>query len=552
MVLISFVAACVLLGATPPADEPADLIVTVNRVWTGDPARPWAQAVAARAGRILAVGAASEIQRWKGPRTRVIDRPDGFAVPGLIDAHGHMEGLGAGLEQVDLRGVRRLELVAQKVKARIDAQPGDGWIRGNHWDQSLWPGGAFPTATVLDAVAPERPVWLTRVDGHAGWANTEAMRRAKVTKATEAPSDGQILRDSAGNPTGVFIDGAMGLVGRAIPGPTRDDVRRRILAAQDQVLRAGLTGVHDAGVSAGEAEVYRSLQREGKLKVRIYAMASPPGGREVASVQVPPNPSDLGGRFELRAIKLFMDGAMGSRGGLLFDSYSDDPGNSGLQLIEPAVLARTTTEALRHGWQVCTHAIGDKANALVLDAYAAAIKAAPEAREPRLRIEHAQVVRLADIGRFRDLGVIASMQPSHSSDDMRWADARLGPDRVQGAYAWQWFVRAGVPLAFGSDFPVEVVNPFWGLYAAITRQDENGQPAGGWHPEQRLTIDETLRGYTAGAAFAGFAEDRVGMLKAGMQADLTILERDLFNVPALDLLKSQVIATVVEGEVVFP
>ncbi|HZW30299.1 MAG TPA: amidohydrolase family protein, partial [Isosphaeraceae bacterium] len=287
-------------------DGPVGLIVRVGRIWTGDKAHPWAEALAARGGVLTAVGTAEEVLRLRGPSTRVIDRPGAFAIPGLIDAHGHMESLGASLEGVDLRGVASLEEVARRVKARAAAAPGDSWIMGRNWDQSLWPGGAFPTAAVLDAVAPHWPVWLRRVDGHAGWANSEAMRRAKVTRDSKAPSDGQILRDKDGQPTGVFIDGAMGLVGRVVPPPTRLDVRRRLLAAQEMVLRAGLTGVHDAGISRRTADVYRELDREGRLVVRIYGMASLSDGGEVEFVSRPPQPGPAGARFELRAIKLFI------------------------------------------------------------------------------------------------------------------------------------------------------------------------------------------------------------------------------------------------------
>jgi predicted amidohydrolase YtcJ len=532
-------------------DGPADLIVKVKRIWTGDHANPWAEALAARGGAIAAVGNIADVVRFRGPLTRVIERPDAFATPGLIDAHGHMESLGASEEELDLRGVASLDQVAQRVQERISATPGDSWITGRNWDQSLWPGGAFPTASVLNAVSPKRPVWLERVDGHAGWANSEAMRRAKVNKDSKAPSDGQIIRDSQGQPTGVFIDGAMSLVGRAVPVPTLNDVKRRLLKAQRTALRNGLTGVHDAGIGKLVAEAYRELDRQGELAVRIYGMASPPAGGEVAFASQRPQSVPTASKFELRAIKLFVDGAMGSRGGLLFRPYSDDPGNSGLLLIDPKVLEATTAAALKHGWQVCTHAIGDKGNALVLDAYAAALKAVPEARDPRLRIEHAQVVRKEDVSRFAQLGVIASMQPSHASDDMRWADARLGPGRVDGAYAWRWFVDAGVTLAHGSDFPVEIVSPWWGIYAGVTRQDPQGKPPGGWHPEQRLSLEETLKGFTAGAAFAAFAEDKVGILKPGLRADLTIVDRDLFLAENIDLLATRVLMTVVDGVVVY-
>jgi predicted amidohydrolase YtcJ len=452
---------------------------------------------------------------------------------------------------IDLRGVASLEAVATLVKNRLDATPADTWVTGRNWDQSLWPGGAFPTRAVLDRVAPDRPVWLRRVDGHAGWANSEAIRRAGVTRESKAPSDGQILYDERGEPTGVFIDGAMGLIGRIVPPSSREDLIRQFLKAQEYVLKSGLTGVHDAGLSRLEIEALRALDADGRLKLRVYGMASPPGGREVAFVSKPPEPTRPGSRFSLRAVKLFIDGAMGSRGGLLFEPYADDPANVGLLLIEPKTLEALTAEALRNGWQVCTHAIGDKGNALVLDAYGNAMKAVPAAKDARLRVEHAQVVRKSDVPRFKELGLIASMQPSHASDDMRWADQRLGPGRVDGAYAWRWFLDAKVPLAFGSDFPVEVVNPFYGIYAAITRQDEKGMPPGGWHPDQIMTLDETLRAFTAGSAHAGFAEGGLGVLTPGARADLTVVDRDLFKARPLDVLKARVVMTIVDGEVLY-
>lgn len=532
-------------------DGPADLIVKVKRIWTGDPANPWAEAIATRKGAIAAVGTAAEIMAYRGPSTRVVDRPDAFALPGLIDAHGHMESLGASHDGLDLRGIASLAQIAERVKDRIESTPGDSWITGRNWDQSLWPGGEFPRAAVLDAIAPKRPVWLKRVDGHAGWANSEVMRRAKINRDTQAPKSGQIIRDRDGTPAGVFVDGAMGLVEKAMPPPSHDDIKRHLLTAQRLVLEAGLTGVHDAGISQKTAEIYRELEREGLLLVRVYGMASLPSETAIAFVSRPPPSASAGARFELRAIKLFIDGALGSRGALLFEPYHDDPANSGLQLIDSDRLKAIATGALAHGWQVCTHAIGDNGNSLVLDAYARAREAVSQARDPRLRIEHAQVVRKEDVKRFAELGVIASMQPSHASDDMRWADARLGPGRVDGAYAWRWFLDAKVPLAFGSDFPVEIVNPFWGIYAAITRQDQNGKPESGWHRDQVLTREETLRAFTSGAAYAAFAEDRLGMLKPGLRADITIVDRDLFEVRPNELLASQVHATIVEGAVAF-
>ena len=533
------------------AAKAADLILKVGRIWTGDPERPWAEAIAARDGAIVAVGSADEVESYRGPSTRAIDRPDAFAMPGLIDAHAHLADLGEESEQVDLRGVASPEEVAHKVRAWAQSHPDDPWVLGGNWDQSLWPGGEFAGAAVLDVACPDRPVWLTRVDGHAGWANSEALRHARIGAGAEAPADGQIIRDPRGRPTGVFLDGAMPLIARAIPAPTPEAIRRRLLAGQARALAAGLTGVHDAAVDRREAEAYRVLDRDGELKLRVYALASPPGGRESAFVSSPPGEAEPGDRFVMRAIKLFADGAMGSRGGYLFEPYADDPDNVGLRLIDPATLEATTIEALKNGWQVATHAIGDRANDMVLDAYARARRAVPEATDPRLRIEHAQVVRRTDIARFAELGAIASMQPAHASDDMRWADARLGTVRSQGAYAWRWFLDGGVRLAFGSDFPVEVVNPFWGLYAAITRQDPEGSPPGGWHPDQRLSLDEALRAHTAGSAFAAFDEGRLGVLKPGMRADLTVVDRDLFRVEPRALLDAKVLATIIDGEVAF-
>ena len=451
-------------GPTGLQPQPtADLIVLAGRVWTGDPEKPWAEGVAALAGAIVKIGSRDEILRLKDPRSLVIDRPGTFALPSLIDAHGHVESLGASLERVNLRGVSSLDEVATRVRTRIESTPGDSWI-----------------------------------------------------------------------------------VARLVPPSSPQELKRRILAAQQHLLAAGFTGVHDAGISPPVARIYRELDRSRQLRLRVYGMATL-AGHQVEFVSQPPRKAAPGDRFEMRAVKLYIDGAMGSRGALLFRPYHDDLANQGLLLIDPQVLEATTVAALRHGWQVATHAIGDRGNALVLDAYEAALKAVPEARDARLRVEHAQVVRRQEVRRFAELGIIASMQPAHASSDMRWANARLGPGRVDGAYAWHWFLDSKVPLAFGSDFPVEIVNPFWGLYAAITRQDADGKLPGGWHPEQRMTVEEALRGFTSDSAFAAFAEDRLGMLKVGMQANLTLVEQDLFDARPGEILKARILKTVIAG-----
>ncbi len=532
-------------------DGPADLIIQAGRIWTGVPGRPQAEAIAIRNGKIATVGSMTQVERFRGDKTKFIELPDGLITPGLIDAHVHLLSLGGSLESVDLRDVTSLDEVKRLVAEQGSKTPENAWITGRNWDQSLWPGRAFPTATILDEVVPDRPVWLRRVDGHAAWANSKAMELAGISRETTSPSDGQIIRDQHGEPTGVFIDGAMGLIDQAVPSLSQDDLRRLLLRAQDAAIEAGLTGVHDAGVPARIAKIFRELDREGALKLRVYGMANPPDGREVEFASKPPGTSAASERFQLTAIKLFMDGAMGSRGALMFSPYADDHANTGLFLIEPEVLEATTVEALKNGWQICTHAIGDRGNALVLDAYENALQVVPKATDARLRVEHAQVVRRTDVKRFARSRIIASMQPSHASTDKRWADLRLGPDRVPGAYAWRWFKDEGVALAFGSDVPVEIVDPTWGLFAAVTRQDGGGLPAGGWHPEHQLTLHEALTAFTAGSAFASFDEDRLGVIKPGMDADLTLFKDDLFRLPPIEWIETEIAATIIEGEIVY-
>ncbi|ADV62836.1 Amidohydrolase 3 [Isosphaera pallida ATCC 43644] len=543
----------------PVANPPADAIVTAQRIWTNDPDQRFAEALAIRSGAIVAVGTRAEVEALAGPKTLRLDHPEGFVVPGLIDAHAHLVMLGESLEEIDLRDAASPEEVARRVAQRlrergeIPPDRRDHWILGRNWDQSLWEGMAFPTAQMLDAVAPDRPVWLRRVDAHAAWGNSHALKLAGITRDTQPPPDGQILRDEHGEPTGVFIDGAMDLVERIIPPRSEADLERAILRAQDHVVSFGLTGVHDARVTSEMEAAFDRLERRGDLKLRVYGMASPPEGGEVEFVTRPPTRTNPNARFRLRAVKLFMDGAMGSRGALMFEEYADDPGNVGLRLVTLDVLDATVTEALKHGWQVCVHAIGDRANAELLDAFENGLRAVPQARDPRLRVEHAQVVRRADVPRFRQSGIIASMQPAHAGTDQRWADLRLGEARAQGAYAWSWFVEEQVHLAFGSDFPVEIADPLWGIYAALTRKNERGQPPDGWRPEHRLDLETTLQGFTSGAAYASFDEDRLGRLKPGFRADLVVFDRDFFD-PAVtpeQIRHTRVLRTMIDGETVF-
>lgn len=536
-----------------PGSQAATTIIEADVIWTGDPEKPMAKAMALRGEEIIAIGELSELEKLINTSTKRMKYPAGAMItPGLIDSHAHLSMLGSSLDELDLREYRSETAVAEAVKNWAGKRPGDSWIIGRNWDQSLWPGQVFPGRESLDKVMPNRPVWLVRVDGHAGWANGEALRRANVSRDSHVPSDGQMIKNRIGEPSGLFVDGGMGLVSRVIPPTDDETMRRRLLFAQAECLKSGLTGVHDAGLDSQERRVLEQMDRSGELILRVYGMASAPADPgEFFRKTIPGGVLAGRGRYELRAMKFFIDGAMGSRGALLFDDYSDQKGHRGLQLISQEMLEKSAESALATGWQVCTHAIGDRGNALVLDAYEKAFAEVPKSNwknaEPRFRIEHAQVVRRQDVQRFAASQIIASMQPSHASSDQRWADLRLGDERARGAYAWRWFVQDGVKLALGSDFPVEVPSPLWGFYGGTTRMDANGTPKAGWRAEHKLSMEELLRGFTSGSAFAQFAEDRLGRLKPGFDADFVVFDRNLLKTPGNEILKTKVIATWVGG-----
>ena len=519
----------------------ADVILVNGRVVTLDGKRPRATAVAIAGDRIAAVGGDREVRELRGPRTRVVDLKKRTVVPGLVDAHAHLLSLGQMLETVDLRGTTSAAEVVDRVK-RAARRPGD-WIIGRGWDQNDWPDAAFPHRRLLDAALADRPVLLTRIDGHAVWVSSAALRRANVGAKTPDPAGGRILREG-GEPTGVLVDTAIDLIEKHVPRPDAATRERRLRAAIDRCVELGLTGVHDMGVEAETFEVLRRMAREGQLKIRVYAV----GSHEEAEATLAGKP-ELGPHLTRRAVKLYADGALGSRGAALLEDYRDDPGNRGLELIEPKRLVDLARRAHAGGWQLAVHAIGDRANRVVLDAFEQALGA--DLSRARFRIEHAQVVSPADLPRFARTGVIASMQPTHATSDMPWAEQRLGKERLVGAYAWQTLLRSGARLAFGSDFPIEEVNPLLGLYAAISRQDERGGPKGGWMPAERLGIEDALRGFTAGAAYAAFEENERGTLRPGMSADLTIFDGDLLGADPRTLLKRKVIATMVGGRFVY-
>jgi predicted amidohydrolase YtcJ len=521
---------------------PADLAVVNAKIYTVDSRMPQAKALAVKDGRLTAVG--NDVSGYIGPATRVIDAKGAAVIPGLIDSHGHMEGLGFQIETFDLRNVKTVDEVAAIVrKAAAGKKPGE-WVQGRSWDQTNW-GGKFPTAESLTKAAPEHPVFLSRVDGHAAWVNRKALALAKITKDTKDPAGGKIERDAKGEPTGILIDHAQGLVSRMIPAPSGEVKKRRTLLAAKECARVGLTTVHDAGVDRQDLASYRALIKENNLPVRIYAMI---GGEGMLWREYLNRGPEIGERLTVRSIKLMADGAMGSRGAAFFQPYSDDPGNTGLLMLKEEDIERVGRDAVKHGFQVNTHAIGDRAIHVTLEAYAKALEKITDNR--RFRIEHAQAVALPDFALFKKWNVVASMQSTHATSDMRWAEARLGPDRVQGAYAPQRFLQLGVMVANGSDFPVEDPNPLLGFYAAVTRQDVNGYPDKGWFPEQRMTREQALYSWTYAGAFAAFEEKTKGSLTPGKLADFLILSEDIMQVEPQRIPRVKVKMTVVGGEIV--
>lgn len=524
-----------------------------GNIYTNDPERPRAEAIVVRSGKIVHVGSNVRAEaRPEAEPVEVIDLAGRTVVPGFVDAHGHLGSLGA-LEKgaLDLRDARSWAEVVAAVKERAAlAKPGE-WIFGSRWDHESWPERALPTRDALDAAAPENPVLLTRIDGHMAIANARALAAAGVTAATANPPGGALGRaEGTREPTGILIDNAIDLVAAKAPAggagsPAYEDL---VLAAQARCLSVGLTAVHDAGIAPAEAEALVRLAESGRLKLRVHAMvAASEAGLAWIEGRPPLVRAGPRGRLSVRAVKVIGDGAMGSRGAWLLAPYADAPAQGwvGLPVTSRSDLERIVARASKAGYQVAVHAIGDRANQVALDALASA----PRALRPR--IEHAQLVAPADIPRFAALGVIASMQPTHATSDMRWAERRLGRERLVGAYAWAKVLRAGARLALGSDFPVENPEPLEGFYAAIARRDRAGEPPGGWLPEERLGREEALRGFTEWAAHAAFDEDRAGRLAPGLDADFVVLSRDILVCDPREVLDTKVEMTIAAGEIVF-
>lgn len=500
-------------------------------------------------GRILAVGGNDEVNA-RVKNARQVDMQGRTVLPGLIDAHGHVFGLGQQLTQLDLSASTSLADAIKAIGGYAKANPDHAWIRGRGWNQENWKLGRFPTAAELDAVVAERPVWLERVDGHAGWANSRALALAGIDKTTPDPAGGKILRDANGEATGVLIDAAQELVTKVMPAQTEQEARTMLDRSLQELARVGLTAVHDAGIGVAEDRLYRDYVDQNKLTARVYAMI---GGTDKDFDQLAKNGplKDYGnGMYALRSVKLYSDGALGSRGAALLKPYSDEAHSHGLLFFKPAEMQAKMSKAMRKGYQVNVHAIGDAGNKQILDIYKKEL-AASKRSDPRHRIEHAQVVAPEDIPRFKTLGIIPSMQPTHATSDKNMAETRVGPERIKGAYAWRSFLHQGSRIACGSDFPVESPNPFFGIHAAVTRMDHAGQPVAGWYPNQAMSLKEAFRCFTLDAAHAGHQEDSIGSLEPGKQADFIVIDRDLFRMPTYDLFKTGVLETWVGGKQVF-
>ena len=518
----------------------ADLVVVAKKVVTLDGGAS-GEALAVRDGRLVWVGSAEAAEQYVGPQTRVMRRPRAVVVPGLVDSHAHLAGLGKAASQLDLNGTRSARAVADIVRG---APAGDGWIVGRGWDQNDWSEPVFPTHGPLSQASPDRPVSLRRVDGHAVWANEAAMRAAGVGPGAVDPPGGRIVRDEDGRPTGVFLDNAMALVEGKIPPPSDATLRAWVEAAVVICHRVGLTGVHDAGASARGVAIYRQLAAEGQLPLRVHVLLDADDDEVEPLVAEGPRAAEF---VSVLGVKLFADGALGSRGAWLAAPYADAPDSSGIPIVHGDALKVRVRRYAESGFQVGVHAIGDAAVADVVDAY----EAAQVTPERRFRIEHAQVVARPERQRMAGLGILAMVQPTHATSDMPWAERRLGSERIRDAYAWRTLKRAGVRLALGSDFPVERPNPTEGLYAAVTRADAEGAPKGGWYPLEALTAEEALRGFTTDAAFAGFVEHRRGRLTPGMDADLTLLDGDPLTVAPERLDDLKILGVVVAGRVVY-
>ncbi len=544
LLALSIAASAVSGGA---AECQPDLIAVNGRIYTVDPAAPWVEALAVCYGRIVRTGTTREIEPLAGSSTRRLDLAGRTVLPGFNDSHVHLIDGGTQLVEVNLRDARTPEETAARLAAYVKTQPKGRWILGGFWDHESWPQKVLPTRALIDAVTPDNPVFVQRIDGHMGLANSVALRLAGITAQTQTPDGGAIVKDAQGEPTGMLKDNAMALVNRVVSPPKLDETIEKARAALAHAASVGVTTVQDMTADAGELKAYQVLRARDQLPVRITSHQNHGiDGLVDAGIETGFGDDWL----RIGGIKLFADGAMGSGTAAFFAPYTDDPSTSGLLIQSEQALEDRMRKADAAGFQLVVHAIGDRANATVLDIIEK-LERQGGLHKGRPRIEHAQVVRDSDKARFKTLGVIASIQPSHCIDDMRWAEKRIGPERVKIAYDFKSFVDAGARVAFGTDWFVEPLNPMLGLYAAVTRQFPDGTPQDGWFPEERLSLAQAVEFYTAGSAYAEFSDDRKGRLKPGYLADFIVLSKSIFDVPPRQLLATTVVTTVVGGRVVY-
>jgi predicted amidohydrolase YtcJ len=556
------------IPSSPPSrgiSQGTDLVLLHGKIWTGEPvgakntAAKFTQAVAIANGHILAVGSNAEIQSFAGRNTKVVDLKGRLALPGLIDSHAHFIGGGFQLLSVDLKDARSEEEFTRRIAEKAKTLEPGRWLLGGDWDEQAWASAKLPARGMIDAVTENHPVFLSRYDGHAALANSLALKLAGVTRATPDPVGGVIVRDpTTGEPTGIFKDAAQDLIAKVIPPPTEAEMTEALRAALAEAARVGLTSIHSITVDedswngsfTGEIRLLRRAELEGWLTCRMYEIIPITRWEKLRDAGLGHNMGD--DFIKLGGVKAFADGSLGSATAWMYEPFADDPANHGIPL--PLMIPPTKMEALASGAdqaqiQVCIHAIGDRAIAEILDMYARLGGGNPAAH--RFRIEHAQHMRAQDFARFGKLGIVASMQPYHAIDDGRWAEKRLGHERARWSYAWRSMLDASVPLAFGSDWPVAPLSPILGIYAAVTRATLDGKHLDGWFPEQRLTVEEALRAYTQGSAYAAFQENEKGSITPGKLGDVVVLSDDLFTIPPAKIKDARVVMTIVGGKIVY-